>query len=196
MKKKLTVNQNCNGCGKCIAVCRNNVLQLINGHVHVINEKQCDNNGHCIAFCDQHALALVPKVKTYCVGDECFENESELYNWPVQILDVNVHNRYLHDSQLLIVADCSAYAYATFHRDFIRDHVVLIVCPQNDLHHQLLEKCTNLFKYVSFASVEVVAMTANCCQSLLPTIQKAMKQSGKQMVIKEYMISPDGEIYE
>lgn len=61
---------------------------------------------------------------------------------------------------------------------------------------QTPEKCTTLFQQVCFESIDVVAMTANCCQSLLPTIREAIQRSGKSIPIHEWMIAPDGEIYQ
>ncbi|MGN1343497.1 MAG: ATP-binding protein, partial [Traorella sp.] len=152
MKYKISINhEKCIGCGNCIKVCSNSVLQLINGKVHVINEKRCDVQGYCMKMCPCDAIYIEKKVKEYCVGDECqFDVESELYNWPVQITSVSCNNRYLEDGDLLIAADCAAYAYANFHSDFIKDHVVLIACPKNDLTNHLLEKCVALFQNVHF----------------------------------------------
>ena len=197
MKYRITIDHNkCNGCENCVKVCKNSVLQKINNKVHVVNEKRCDNNGYCIKFCPNNAMSFQPKVKEVCVGDDCFINESELYNWPVQITSVTCHNRYLEDADLLIAADCSAYAYANFHQDFIRDHVVLIACPKNDLTNHLLDKCKVLFENVHFNSIEVIAMNAPCCQKLLETIREANRLSGKNYSIYERIITANGDVIE
>lgn len=198
MKFKVSIDYDkCNGCGNCVKVCQNSVLQFVNQKVHVVNEKRCDNNGYCMKMCLQDAISFQPKVKEVCEGDECFfEVESELYNWPVQITGVTCNNRYLEDADLLIAADCSAYAYANFHQDFIRDHVVLIACPKNDLTNHLLDKCVALFQNVHFNSIEVIAMNAPCCHDLLETIRKALQLSKQEYTIYERMISPDGEVFE
>ena len=197
MKNRIVINHKaCDGCGKCVNVCSNSVLQIVNGKVHAVNEKRCDTNGKCIEFCPNHAISLQPKVKTYCEGDECCGVDSELYNWPVQITSVNCHNRYLEGSKLLIAADCSAYAYANFHQDFISDHTVLIACPKNDLNHHLFEKCRMLFHIIDFESVEVIAMNAPCCKDLLETIRKAIQASGKNYKVYERILSSDGEVFE
>lgn len=196
MKTKIQIERSlCNGCGKCIQVCQNNVLQLINGRVHVINEKRCNVFGRCIQFCDQNAISIVEKT-TFCEGPYCSEiGDSELYNWPVQITSVNVNNRHFPDSDLLIAADCTAYAYADFHNDFIKDHVTLIACPKNDLSHHLLEKLTLLFSQVSFRSISVVAMNAQCCAPLLETVREAVKLSQCGLSVSECVISAEGEVF-
>lgn len=155
MREKIVVDSNkCNGCGICVSVCSNAALQVINNKAHLVNEKRCDVNGYCMQFCPQNALSKQPKKKMVCEGDDCcFEMESELYNWPVQITNVTVNNRYLEDAKLLIAADCSAYAYASFHQDFIRDHVTLIACPKNDLTNHLLE---NVHVYLKMSILKVL----------------------------------------
>lgn len=196
MKTKIQIDRSlCNGCGKCLKVCQNNVLQLINGKVHVIDEKRCDVNGHCISFCPEQAISIVEKTR-FCVGPYCSEiGDSELYNWPVQISGVNVNNRHLPDSDLLIAADCCAYAYAEFHNTFIKDHVTLIACPKNDLTNHLLEKCTLLFSSVKFNSISVVTMNAACCHPLLEIVREAIALSGCGHELKECVLSPDGEVF-
>lgn len=198
MKNRIMVNsEKCVGCGNCVKVCPNSVLQLINGKVKNVNEKRCDVNGYCMQFCPQDALSIQPKVKMICEGDDCcFGNESELYNWPVQITSVNAHNRYLQDAKLLIAADCAAYAYANFHADFICDHVTLIACPKNDLTNHLLEKCQALFERVNFESIEVIAMNASCCKPLLETVREAANRSKKTLSVYERIITPEGEVFE
>lgn len=197
MKNRIVIDQNkCTGCGVCANVCMNSVIQIVNHKAHVVNEKRCDINGYCMQFCPNNAISFQPKVKTFCEGDECFGIDSELFNWPVQITNVSCNNRYLEDSKLLIAADCSAYAYASFHQDFIRDHTVLIACPKNDLTNHLLEKCSVLFQNVHFESIEVIAMNAPCCKKLLETIREALRLSGKEYSLYERIITPDGEVFE
>lgn len=198
MRIKAHVLENkCNGCGRCVKVCQNNVLQVLNGKAKVINEKNCDGNGYCQTFCSNDAIELIERGKYICEGDWCEEiNESELYNWPVQLSSVQVSNRYLPDADLILAADCSAYAYAAFHRDFIRDHVVLIACPKNDISHHYEYKLKELFTHVSFNSIQVIIMNAACCQEMLDIVRKAAAECGKEIKYRECVITPDGERYE
>ena len=194
MKYKITINQEkCIGCEKCIQMCKNSVLRKINGKVFVLNEHNCDVLGECIQACPMNAISLEPKLKEVCIGDDCMTSISELYNWPVQLMGVSCDNKYLEDADLLIAATCSAYAYANFHEDFIRDHVVLITCLKNDLKHHVLEKCKNLFEKVNFNSVSVVTVNSPCCLDLVEVVKEAMELSGKEYNIYEKIIRTDGE---
>lgn len=195
MKYKLSIDQHkCNGCENCIQICKNNVLRKINGKVHVLNEQHCDVLGECIQGCPMNAIHLQPKIKEVCIGDDCMTNISELYNWPVQLINVSCDNKYLEDGDLLIAATCSAYAYANFHEDFIRDHVVLITCLKNDLKQRVIEKCKNLFERVNFNSVTVVTVNSPCCLDLVEVLREALKLSGKEYKIYEKIIRTDGEV--
>ena len=197
MKYKITIDHSkCNGCDKCIQICKNNVLRKINGKVHLLNDINCNSLGDCIHVCPMNAISLQPKLKEVCIGDDCFENISELYNWPVQLMNVSCDNIYLEDSDLLIAATCSAYAYANFHQDFIRDHVVLITCLKNDLKHHVIEKIKNIFESVNFNSVSVITVNSSCCLSLLDVVKEALKLSGKEYEIHEKIIRKDGEAFE
>ncbi len=197
MKNRIVINHDkCNGCGKCLKVCNNSALQVINGKAHVISENRCNINGKCIQICPNQAIFLQPKKKMVCEGDDCYGMDSELFNWPVQMTSVSCDNPYLEDSKLLICASCSAYAYANFHRDFIYDHTVLIACPKNDLKNHLFEKCKMLFQNVHFESIEVITMNSICCKDLLDLVRDALKASGKDYKIYERIITPDGEVIE
>lgn len=198
MKTKAhVIEDKCNGCGRCVAVCNNNVLQVLNQRAKVINEKSCDGIARCMEFCEQGAIEMIETSAYVCEGEWCEDiNESELYNWPVQLSGVNVSNRYLPDSNLVLAADCAAYAYATFHRDFIRDHVVLIACVKNDLNGHFEAKLTQLFAQIHFQSIQVVLMNAECCQPLLQIVKKAASTCGKEITYRECVITPSGERYE
>lgn len=197
MKKRVYIDESkCNGCGECVRLCSNSVLQFVNGKVRVVNEKRCNRNGSCMQICPADAISFKPQVKQYCEGEDCGCINSELYNWPIHISSVSCDNCYLEDSRLLIAADCSAYAYAHFHRDFIKDHVALIACPKKDLISTLSDKCVALFKNVHFESVEVIAMNAPCCKKMLEIIREAIRISGKNYQVYERIITPDGEIFE
>ena len=197
MRYKITIDHNkCIGCEKCIKICKNFVFRKVNDKVHILNEKNCDLFGECIKQCPANALRIQPKVKEVCIGDDCFTNESELYNWPVQLMNISCDNKYLLDSDLLICATCSAYAYGNFHQDFIKDHVVLIVCLKNTIKEMVIEKCKRLFETVDFNSVEVVTMNSSCCLDLLEVVCEGMKRSGKKYHMHERIIQPDGEVIE
>ena len=120
-------------------------------------------------------------------------NKSMLSQWPVQIKLVPVNAPYFDGAHLLIAADCTAYAYANFHQDFIRDHVVLVGCTKlDDVDYS--EKLARIFMCNDIKSITVARMEVPCCAGMERAVKMALKESGKKIPVKTVVISTEGEI--
>lgn len=117
------------------------------------------------------------------------------HNWPVQIKLAPVNAPYFNGSKLLIAADCTAYAYAAFHQDFIRNKVTLIGCPKLD-QVDYSEKLTAIIQNNNIQSVTIVRMEVPCCGGLEMAAKKALQDSGKFLPWQVITISIDGKIIE
>ena len=120
-------------------------------------------------------------------------SESQLQNWPVQIKLAPVNAPYFNGSKLLIAADCTAYTYAAFHQDFIRNKVTLIGCPKLD-QVDYSEKLTAIIQNNNIQSVTIVRMEVPCCGGLEMAAKKALQNSGKFIPWQVVTISIDGKI--
>ena len=120
---------------------------------------------------------------------------SSLQNWPVQIKLAPVSAPYFNDAKLLIAADCTAYAYASFHQDFIRNKITLIGCPKLD-QIDYSEKLTVIIQNNNIQSVTIVRMEVPCCGGLEMAAKKALQNSGKFIPWQVVTISIDGKILE
>lgn len=120
---------------------------------------------------------------------------SQLRQWPVQIKLVPLKAPYFDNAHLLIAADCTAYAYANFHHDFIRNKVTLIGCPKLD-STDYSEKLTEIIKQNDIKSVTIVRMEVPCCGGLEMAAKKALQQSGKFIPWQVKIITIDGHIKE
>lgn len=120
------------------------------------------------------------------------DSGSKLQNWPVQIKLAPVNAPYFNGSKLLIAADCTAYAYAAFHQDFIRNKVTLIGCPKLD-QVDYSEKLTAIIQNNSIQSVTIVRMEVPCCGGLEIAAKKALQASGKFIPWQIVTISIDGK---
>lgn len=120
---------------------------------------------------------------------------SELTQWPVQIKLVPLTAPYFNNANLLVAADCSAFAYGDFHRKFIRNHVTLIGCPKLD-EGDYAEKLTEIIRRNEIKSVTVVRMEVPCCGGLENAVKRALQQSGKFIPWRVVVISADGRILE
>ena len=123
------------------------------------------------------------------------DSMSKLQNWPVQIKLAPVNAPYFNGAKLLIAADCTAYAYASFHQDFIRNKVTLIGCPKLD-QVDYSKKLTEIIQNNNIQSVTIVRMEVPCCGGLEMAAKKALQSSGKFIPWQVVTISIDGKILE
>ena len=123
------------------------------------------------------------------------ENRSELTQWPVQIKLVPISAPYFDGANLLVAADCSAFAYGDFHRKFIKNHVTIIGCPKLD-EGDYAEKLTEIIRRNNIKSVTVVRMEVPCCGGLENAVKRALQTSGKLIPWRVVVISADGRILE
>ena len=119
--------------------------------------------------------------------------QSQLQQWPVQIKLVPINAPYFDGADLLIAADCTAYAYANFHQDFIKGKITLIGCPKLD-SVDYSEKLTEIIRQNNIKSVTIVRMEVPCCGGIQNAAVNAMKASGKFLPWQVYTISTDGRI--
>ena len=119
--------------------------------------------------------------------------ESQLSQWPVQIKLVPVRAPYFEGARLLVAADCTAYAYAAFHRDFIRGRITLVGCPKLD-EGDYADKLTEILRLNDIRSVTVARMEVPCCGGLENAVKRALQNCGKLIPWQVTVISTDGRI--
>ncbi|NLI69302.1 MAG: 4Fe-4S binding protein [Firmicutes bacterium] len=120
---------------------------------------------------------------------------SQLRQWPCQIKLVPVNAPFLSNAHLLIAADCTAFAYANLHADFMRNRITLVGCPKLD-GIDYAEKLTAILKTHEIKSITVLKMEVPCCEGLLRFVKKAMLDSGVMIPWQVVTISTGGEIVE
>ncbi len=193
-KAKLLREDYCDGLGDCLPACPMNAISFEEREAPAYNEaavlaakkakeakSPCGCPGSaCQSIChnSQSAAADVP---------------SELTNFPIQIKLLPPNAPWFDGADLLIAADCTAYAYGNFHRDFMRDKVTMIGCPKLDAI-DYSEKLTQVFKHNNIRSVTVTRMTVPCCGGLPYAVKTAIENSGKNIPLQVVTISPDGRI--
>ena len=121
--------------------------------------------------------------------------QSQLSQWPCQIKLIPVNAPYFENANLLIAADCTAFAYGNFHHDFIRNHITLIGCPKLD-EGDYSDKLTQIIRNNNIKSVKIVRMEVPCCGGLENAVKKALMQSGKFIPWQVVTITTDGKILE
>lgn len=119
--------------------------------------------------------------------------QSQLSQWPVQIKLAPVNAPYFDGAKLLIAADCTAYAYANFHQDFIKGRITLVGCPKLDMV-DYAEKLTEIIANNDIKEVTVVRMEVPCCGGIEMAAKRALQASGKFIPWQIVTISTDGKI--
>lgn len=121
--------------------------------------------------------------------------KSELRQWPTQLHLLNPNAQYFQDCDLLVAADCVAFSFGDFHQRFLKGKTLVMFCPKLDTGlDAYLEKLTAIIKNNTIHSITVVKMEVPCCNGTLKLTEEALRQSGKNIIIKEYTISMRGEI--
>ena len=117
---------------------------------------------------------------------------SELRQWPTQLHLVPPHAPYLQNAHLLIAADCVPFAYADFHKDFIKGRVLVNACPKLDDTSPYVEKLAAMIAQNDIQSVTVTIMEVPCCRGMAMFAQQAIAQSGKDVPLEVAVIGVDG----
>jgi len=192
----------CNGCGLCATACHEGAIGMVNGKAKLLREDYCDGLGDCLPACPVHAITFeereAPAYNEAAVKRaQALKNAGDapncLQNFPVQIKLAPVNAPYFAGADLLIAADCTAFAYGNFHRDFINGRVTLVGCPKLD-GVNYAEKLTAILQNNDIRSVTVTRMTVPCCGGLSYAVQTALQNCGKDIPLQIVTISPDGRI--
>ena len=121
--------------------------------------------------------------------------ESELRQWPVQLHLVNPNAPYFKNTDLVVAADCVPFAYADFHRKFIKDKAIVIFCPKlDDSHEKYVEKLALIILNNEIKTIWTIHMEVPCCFGTLKIVEDAIKKAGTNTIIKEYTISIQGSL--
>ena len=203
MIRKIIVidEEKCDGCGLCAKACHEGAIGIVNKKAKLLREDYCDGLGDCLPACPRKAItfemreapaynekAVLEAKKQKAVADV----PSCLVNFPVQIKLVPPNAPYFNGADLLIAADCTAFAYGNFHRDFMNGRITLVGCPKLD-GVNYAEKLTEIFENNDIRSVTVVRMTVPCCGGLPFAVKTALQDAGKDIPLSVITITPDGK---
>ncbi len=122
------------------------------------------------------------------------EEESALTHWPIQIRLIPANAPFLKGGDLLVLADCTAVAFPTLHRDLMKGKVVMMGCPKFDDVPEYVQKFADIFKTAGIRSVTVVVMEVPCCSGMPMIVKKGMEAAGKEIPMKEIVLSLRGKI--
>ena len=198
-KAKLTREDYCDGLGDCLPACPTGAISFEEREAPAYNEEAV------LKAKSEKAKKPLPRgcpgtnVKSFkrenTVTQKLTAQQSRLSQWPCQIKLVPVNAPYFENANLLVAADCTAFAYGNFHQDFIRNHITLIGCPKLD-DGDYSDKLTQIIANNNIKSVKVVRMEVPCCGGIENAVKKALMQSGKFIPWQVVTITTDGKVLE
>ncbi|MCH5344557.1 MAG: 4Fe-4S binding protein [Acetatifactor sp.] len=189
--------EKCNGCGACARACHEGAIDIIDGKARLTRENYCDGLGDCLPECPTGAITFeereAPAYDEAAVLAAKQSKSSQLTQWPCQIKLVPVSAPYFNGAELLIAADCTAYAYKNFHDDYMKGRITLIGCPKLDAV-DYSAKLTEILKLNDIKSITLLRMEVPCCGGLEMAAKKALQDSGKSIPLQVVTLSIDGKV--
>ncbi|MGI6105038.1 MAG: 4Fe-4S binding protein [Raoultibacter sp.] len=206
-KARLLRDDYCDGLGDCLPACPTGAITFVEREAAAYNEEEVKKNmeqemnekkhdtlacgcpgSHMTTFAREGAE---PKV----APSQATQVASHLAQWPIQIKLVPQNATYFEDANLLIAADCAAYAYGNFHNEFMRNKITLIGCPKLD-EGDYTEKLTAIISNNTIRSVTVARMEVPCCGGIEQAVIQALRNSGKMIPWQVVTFTTDGRILE
>ncbi len=214
----------CDGMGACLDVCPTGALKIVEreseaydveaAYQHVLKTrgKEAAKNVHGIEHekgsGESQAKSSVPPLACGCPGSMAREikkhaspqdgksisGSSELSQWPIQMHLISPYAPYFDHSDLLIAADCTAFALGSFHQDLLKGKKLIIACPKLDDTTNYVQKLVEILKNNTIYSLTVATMVVPCCSGLVHMVEKAVEMSGAGINIKKIVVGIDGEI--
>ncbi|BBB90777.1 ATP-binding protein [Methylomusa anaerophila] len=205
-KVKLISDSYCDGLGACLPECPAGAITIEERDTDAFDEAAVNSR-----LAANATATKVPNLACGCPGTHAKliqqesadcpapaktgSAQSQLRQWPCQIKLVPVNAPYLDNAHLLIAADCTAYAYAGIHSEFMRNKITLIGCPKlDDVNYA--EKLTAILQAHEIKSITVLRMEVPCCGGLVNAVKQALADSGKIIPWRVVIISTNGNIVE
>ena len=203
-KAKLTREDYCDGLGDCLPACPTDAITFEEREAPAYDEAavlaakakkekaapshSCSGGHSCPG---SNAKAIKREIPT--LDTQTGPVQSQLRQWPVQIKLVPIKAPYFYGANLLVAADCTAYAYGNFHQEFMKNKITIIGCPKLDMV-DYTEKLTEIIRQNDIKSVTVTRMEVPCCGGIENAVKRALMASGKFIPWQIVTISNDGRI--
>jgi len=219
-KAKLISEIYCDGLGACLGECPQDAIiieereaagfdeEAVEQHLHGENESEdelpCGCSSATVTQFERVEIphgcpsARVTQLETQEIAGvapvDAAHQPAMLGHWPVQLTLVPPSAPFLQGADVVLAADCVPFAYADFHRDFLKDHALLVACPKLDDFQAHLSKLTDILRHSQVNSLTVLHMEVPCCWGLVQMAQGAIQASGRDVPFEEITIGVRGDL--
>jgi len=204
-KARLVSETYCDGLGACLGECPQGAISIEERESEQFDEEAVKqyleaknpDSEELACGCPSSTVTQfqgMTKIDHKGKGTEESVSGSMLRHWPVQLTLVPPTAPFLQDADLVLSGDCVPFAYADFHRQFIKDHALLVACPKLDDFKAHQAKLTEILRRSSVKSITVVKMEVPCCSGLVHMAKQAISASGKDIPLREVTVGVMGEI--
>jgi NAD-dependent dihydropyrimidine dehydrogenase PreA subunit len=201
-KARLIADNYCDGLGACLEKCPRNALQLIDRKIEEVPEIGSEGQTHgqkrtpATLACGCPSInvqSFKPGTCQKVTGGETAQAESTLTNWPIKLRLVPPDASFLHNGELLILADCTAVALPQLH-PFMAGKIVLTGCPKFDDANANIQKLASIFASAGIKQIAIGRMEVPCCAGLSTTVHRALHLSGQKIPLEEVVVSVRGKV--
>lgn len=212
-KAKLISDEYCDGLGDCLPTCPTDAIKIIEREAAAFDEELVNETikkreeiqseaKEILSFSENNPFGPVKGMQQSIKRTANSENDlieaknssSKLQQWPVQLRLINPGAAYLRNADLLISADCAAYAYGNFHEEFIKGRITIIGCPKFDDQAENKARIIEILKRNEIRSITVVRMEVPCCSGLTSVVKESIVEAEKEVEYREITISTEGKI--
>ncbi|MDD5491911.1 MAG: 4Fe-4S binding protein [bacterium] len=218
MKRQIITidEQKCTGCGLCINGCQEGAIKIIQGKARLVGDLYCDGLGACLNICPEGAITIIEReAEPYqekehsCPGSKMVDLRkkaaatesargdigSQLRQWPVQMHLISPAAPYFQGADVVLAADCVAYALGGFHADHLKNKSLAIACPKLDSgQDEYVAKIKSWIEEARINTLTVMIMQVPCCMGLVRLVQQAMEGVKRKVPVKKIVVGIDGEI--
>lgn len=215
-KAKLVSDKYCDGLGACLGECPTGALSFeereadefdvdaVAQHLQSTGKKPpavlhnlniaAVHTPHEASGCPGSRMQQFQPSTASAEGQPSGKQQSELRQWPIKLYLVNPSAPYFKDAELLLAADCTAFAYGSLHPDYLRNKAVVIGCPKFDDNQAYAQKLTSIITQNNIKSITVLHMEVPCCFGMIHLAKQAIAKSGKDVPLIEQVVTLNGDV--
>ena len=188
--------ERCIGCGRCVDACVEGAIEMVDGKASLAKESVCDGLGACLPACPADAISIerveepLPSIPMANGPSSIADGSAQ---WPLQLRLIPASAPFLRGSDVLLAADCSAFAHRSFHETFAAGKTIVIGCPKLDPRDSW-DKLSEMLSRNHVESITVVRMEVPCCSPLERAASAAVSASGKKIPLRVVVLGKDGSM--